>query len=274
LSTVAELVMGCSGWDYDEWVGSFYKTRSGSKLKAYTPIFNSVEINSTFYRFPSQGMVMGWLKHTPDDFVFTAKVPQVITHEKWLDLSKGVREDMERFLDLMRPLNDAGKLKCLLIQLRPKMAFDKYRIVQFLETLDSSFRYALEPRNESWLVPEAFEVLREFHIASCIVDEPLLPPDINLTTDFAYIRWHGHGEKLWYDYRYSKEELKLWVPKVKNILEKGVDVWGYFNNHFHGNAPENCLQILEMLDVLTETQKKYMEKLKKPARVSSLDDFF
>ena len=76
--------MGCSGWDYDEWIGSFYKSSGGSKLKAYTPIFNTVEINSTFYRYPSLGMVKGWILHTPDDFVFTAKVPQVITISRGL----------------------------------------------------------------------------------------------------------------------------------------------------------------------------------------------
>jgi uncharacterized protein YecE (DUF72 family) len=271
---VAKLVLGCSGWDYDEWVGSFYKSPGGSKLKAYTPVFNTVEINSTFYRYPSPGMVKGWLTHTPEDFVFTAKVPQVITHEKWLDLSKGVRKDMDRFLDVMRPLNDAGKLKCLLIQLRPKMTFEHYRLVQFFEELDTNFRYALEFRNKSWLIPEAFELLEEYKIANCIVDEPLLPPDIRVTTDFAYIRWHGHGKQLWYDYRYSKEELRPWVPKIEGILKQDVDVWGYFNNHFHGNAPENCLEILEMLGKLSEKQKEYMEKKSKPTRISTLDDFF
>ena len=203
-----------------------------------------------------------------------SKVPQVITHEKMLNLSKGVREDMQRFTELMKPLNDAGKLKCLLLQLNPKLTFEQYRLVQFFEELDSSFRYAIEPRHPSWLAPEAFELLKEFHIAACIVDDPELPPDVHLTTDFAYIRWHGHGEQVWYDYLYTKDELKLWVPRIEKILEQGIDVFGYFNNHLQGSAPVNCLQILEMLGELTDVQEKYLEKLRKPARVATLDDFF
>ncbi len=266
--------MGCSGWDYEEWVGSFYKNATGSKLKAYAPVFRSVEINSTFYRYPSASSVKGWEAGTPDDFVFTAKVPKVITHEKSLNLSKGVIEDMNRFLDPMRPLNDAGKLKCLLIQLRPDMPFEKYRMVQFLENLDTNFRYALEPRHASWLAPEAFELLKEYRVAACIVDEPALPPDVHITTDFAYIRWHGHGEQLWYDYHYSKDELKLWAPRIQKILELKIDVYGYFNNHLYGNAPVNCLEILEILGVLTEEQERYMKKMKAPPKVATLDDFF
>jgi uncharacterized protein YecE (DUF72 family) len=142
-----------------------------------------------------------------------------------------------------------------------------------LEVLDPAFGYALEPRNASWLVPEALEMLREFKVAYTIVDEPLLPPDAHVTADFAYIRWHGHGKETWYDYKYSKEQLLAWVPKVRALLDDGKQVYGYFNNHFHGNAPENCLEILEMLGSLTEKQKAFMEQRKHGGKPRTLDDF-
>ncbi len=102
--------LGCSGWDYRDWVDVFYKTMEESKLHAYSKIFNTAEINSTFYSYPSQGIVFGWAKYTPPDFKFAVKLNRIITHEKRLDMSKGVRDDLNRFTDLMRPLQDAGKL--------------------------------------------------------------------------------------------------------------------------------------------------------------------
>jgi uncharacterized protein YecE (DUF72 family) len=267
------LRLGCSGWDYEEWNGTLYFKGGGSKLAAYTSVFDTAEINSTFYRMPTEGMVLGWLRHTPDDFVFTAKVPQTVTHDKWMELGRGAKDDLDAYLKVMAPLNDAGKLRCLLLQLRPKMTFEPKTLRPFLEALDPAFRFALEPRNHSWLVPEALEVLKEFKVAYTIVDEPLLPPDAHITADFAYIRWHGRGKATWYDYRYSHEQLLAWVPKVQEALNGGKEVWGYFNNHFHGNAPENCLEILEMLGALTEKQKAFLESRKRAGKARTLDDF-
>lgn len=104
------------------------------------------------------------------------------------------------------------------------------------------------------------------------MDEPLLPPEIHLTADFAYFRWHGKGEKIWFDYRYTGEELDIWVPKVLETAKNTKKVYGYFNNHFHGYAPENCLQLIEKLGLITEKQKK--TKAKKSATQSHLAGFF
>jgi len=107
---------------------------------------------------------------------------------------------------------------------------------------DLTFRYAVEFRNITWLLPETktFELLEKYHVAYTIVDEPLLPPEVHLTTDFTYFRWHGHGENIWFDYEYSKEELELLVSKVQQAADKVKNVYVYFNNHYHGHAPENC----------------------------------
>ncbi len=92
------------------------------------------------------------------------------------------------------------------------------------------------------------------------MDEPLLPPDSRLTSDIAYVRWHGHGKTMWYNYRYSREELEPWVPKLKE-MSQSADVYGYFNNHYHGYAPENCVDVLEMLGIATPEQKQVKQRI-------------
>ena len=100
MSEMGKIMLGCSGWHYKDWVGPFYQAEDKSKLAAYSRVFNTVEIDSTFYRYPTKGMVLGWLKYTKPDFVYTAKLPKPITHKKKLDPKQGVEEDLQRFLDL------------------------------------------------------------------------------------------------------------------------------------------------------------------------------
>jgi uncharacterized protein YecE (DUF72 family) len=254
--------LGTSGWSYNEWEGPFYRKGEKRKLRAYSNIFKIVEIDSTFYRNPSKETVMGWLKYSPPDFVFTAKMPQLITHVKRLGLKGAVKADLNTYFDLMRPLQLGGKLGCFLIQLPPKCDCNTDNLEMFFGMLDPMFRYAVEFRNTSWFKDETWDLLNKYDVAYTIVDEPLLPPEIHLTTDFAYFRWHGKGEKIWFDYRYSKEELDAWVPKVQETSKSVKKIYGFFNNHYHGYAPENCLYLLEKLGLLSKTQKKSMEKSK------------
>jgi len=257
------IFLGTCGWSYKEWEGNFYQKKGiESKLRAYSRVFKTAEIDSTFYRNPSKGTVMGWLKYSPSDFVFSAKLPQTITHEKILGLKKDVKADLEIFLDLMRPLQLGGKLACLLIQLPPKYSYNPKNLEAFFQMLDPTFRYAVEFRNLTWLLPstETFPLLKQYGVAYTIVDEPLLPPEVHLTADFAYFRWHGRGEDIWFDYRYSEEELQPWIAKIEETAKNAKKVYGYFNNHYHGYAPENCLHMLEKLGLLSETQKKAKEK--------------
>jgi uncharacterized protein YecE (DUF72 family) len=269
------VLLGTCGWSYKEWEGTFYEKRARqSKLRAYSRVFKTAEIDSTFYRNPSKGTVIGWLKFSPSNFVFTAKLPKTITHDKALGLKKDIKTDLNEFLELMRPLLLGGKLACLLIQLPPKYSYNPKNLEEFFAALDPRFRYAVEFRNQSWLVPqtETFNLLEKYKIAYTIVDEPLLPPELHLTTDFAYFRWHGHGKNIWFDYRYNKEELEPWVPKVEEAAGKTKKVYGYFNNHYHGYAPENCLQLIERLGLLSEEQKK--AEAKTVAKQSQLTAFF
>jgi len=225
-------------------------------LRAHSKVFKTAEINSTFYAYPSKGTVMGWIRYSPGDYVFCAKLPKLITHEKMLDLDEGVREDLNRFCDLVRPVLLDGKLGCLLIQLPPKYRFDPDHLEKFLRILPSEFSFAVEFRNLSWMRNETWKLLNRYRVAYAIVDEPLLPPEVHVTSDFAYFRWHGHGTRPWFNYRYSVKELESWIPKVRDVSNRVKKAYGYFNNHFHGYAVENCLQVLEMLGVLTSTQAR------------------
>ena len=258
--SLANVFLGTSGWSYKEWEGPFYEKGEKRKLRAYSHVFLTAEVDSTFYRIPSRGTVMGWLRYSPSEFVFTAKLPKTITHDKKLGLKGDVKADLEGFLDVMRPLQLGGKLGCLLIQLPPKYDFNLDNLEGFFKLLDPVFRFAVEFRNLSWMSDETWSLLKEYEVAYTIVDEPLLPPEVHLTAGFAYFRWHGRGEKPWFDYLYSKEELDAWVPRVQEAAKQVKKVYGYFNNHYHGYAPENCLQLIEKLGVLSEEQKRAKER--------------
>ena len=257
------MLLGCSGWSYKDWVGPFYKAEKESKLKAYSRVFRTAEINSTFYAYPSKGTVMGWLKYTKPDFMYAAKLPRLITHKKKLDLRLGVEDDVERFCELMQPLRLDGKLGCVLVQLPPSIEFDLELLENFLEVLPPNFRFAVEFRDMSWMREETWRVLEKHRVVYTIVDEPLLPPDMHITTDIAYIRWHGRGRRPWYNYCYKREELEPWIPRVKDAAEGAEKVYGYFNNHYHGYAVKNCLQIMEMLGVLGPEQEKSKKTIEK-----------
>jgi len=273
------LLIGTSGWSYDDWVGAFYEKKRGM-FTHYTRVFNTTEINSTFYRYPTEGLVRGWYRNSPPGFVLAAKLPKVITHEKWLDLGRGVEDDTWRFLDLMRPL--AERLGPILIQLRPKFNYEEHvgNLESYLEALPANYEWAVEFRHPSWLRAETYEILGKHNVAYTIVDEPLLPPEVQVTADFAYIRWHGHGSRLWYDYEYSGDELERWVPKVEEVTRRVKRAYGYFNNHFSANAIKNAVEMLEMLDQVTPVQLEarekivtYREQAGRPAGVQPLEAF-
>lgn len=252
--------LGTSGWSYKEWIGPFYSKTDKSMLRAYSKVFNTVEIDSTFYRYPSKGMVMGWARYSPEGFVFTAKLPKLITHDKKLVLAQGIEEDMQRFIEVMEPLNLSGKLGCILIQLPPRYSC-RPELEDFLKILPTHIRFAVEFRDLSWMRRETWDLLARYRIAYTIVDEPLLPPEAHLTSDIAYYRWHGRGNRPWYDYRYSKEQLTPWIPQLKEIKKHAKKTFGYFNNHYHGYAVENCLQVLDMLGELTSEQIQAKNKI-------------
>jgi len=266
------ILLGTSGWAYKEWEGTFYRKGEKRKLRAYSQVFQTVEIDSTWYRYPSKGTVMGWLRYSPSNFIFTAKIPKLITHDKLLGLKGEIEKDLERFFEVMQPLQLGGKLGCFLIQLPPNYTFNPENLEAFLQMMPPQFRFAVEFRNKSWIHDETWQLLQKYRVAYTNVDEPLLPPEIHLTADFAYFRWHGRGKKPWFDYKYKNQELEAWVPRVKEASKNVKRVHGYFNNHFHGYAPENCLDLLKILGIITDQQKKSMRKIGE--KQAGLSDYF
>jgi uncharacterized protein YecE (DUF72 family) len=258
---IDRVLLGTSGWSYKEWIGPFYTEMDKSMLRAYTRVFRTVEIDSTFYRYPTKGTVMGWTRYSPEGFVYTAKLPGLITHEKKLDMNKGIEEDLQRFIELMEPLSLSGKLGCILIQLPPRFTYNPKELENFFKILPSQARFAVEFRDLSWMNSETWTLLEKYRVAYTIVDEPLLPPEIHLSTDFAYFRWHGRGGRPWYNYRYSPQELKPWVPSVRQATSKVQKVYGFFNNHYHGYAVENCLQVIEMLGLIQPKQVEAKKRI-------------
>jgi uncharacterized protein YecE (DUF72 family) len=169
---MSEVLLGTCGWSYAEWEGLLYPEKQG-KLKRYSSIFPTVEIDSTFYALPEQGTVLGWTKHTPSNFIFSAKAPQTITHKKALDIVRGIETDLNQFLETMKPLTDAGKLGCVLFQLPPFLRFNPQRLESFLSLLPNTPSFAVEFRHSSWLKEETFKLLERHRVAYTIVDEPL-----------------------------------------------------------------------------------------------------
>lgn len=259
---MSELLIGTSGWSYKEWVGVFYPASNTNKLSFYASLYGTAEIDSSFYAFPSKGLVLGWARYTPENFVFSVKLPQLLTHEKKLDLSKGVESDLVRFLGLLRPLIATGKLGPVLVQLPPSFSYDSdfVNLKRFLEKVPEDVKFAVEFRHPSWLREDVRSFLRGRNVANVIVDEPLLPPETTVTADFAFIRWHGRGTRPWYNYRYSDKELSDWVPKVKEMTARVKKTFGYFNNHFKGFAVENSLRMMEMLGASTPRQQGARER--------------
>lgn len=244
---MGRILLGTSGWDYPEWVGPVYPPRGASdKLRFYADRFPIVEVNSTFYRLPPPSVAASWARRTPSTFRFAAKFPRTITHELRL---ADTDTELARFLEVLRPLRDAGKFVAALLQLPPSLRFDPALVRRFYATLPPDLPVAVEFRERSWLVPDSYALLREFRLAHAIVDGPHLPAVLEVTGPFAYLRWHGHGAPLWYDYTYTAAELAAWVPKLREVEKAAPVVYGFFNNHFRGDAATNCRTLAEELGV-------------------------
>lgn len=242
---MGKIRLGTCGWDYPEWVGRVYPPRGvQDRLRYYSGLFPIVEVDSTFYRLPPPGVAESWVRRTPGGFRFAAKFPQTITHEKRL---VGTDDELHKFLQVMRPLQAAGKLAAALLQLPPSLPFEPATVRRFYESLPTDLPVAVEFRERSWTEKESFDLLREFHLAYVVVDEPVLPVQLEVTGPFAYVRWHGHGSPVWYDYTYTADELRSWVPKVQALAETTDTVFGLFNNHFRGDAATNARTMMEFL---------------------------
>ena len=252
------LLLGTSAFTAAGWEGSFYPpgTKPRDYLTYYARQFKTVEVDSTYYGTPSAATVTGWYEKTPPDFIFAAKVPQVVTHEKVL---KDCEAEFDEFVDRMVILDD--KLGPMLLQF-PK--FTKYQIQAdefcrrlhfFLNRVKDlpTFRFAVEIRNKSWLDKRMTDLLREYNVALALTDTSFMPrpweikPTLDLVTaDFAYVRWLGdrHGiEKITQEWDKTvidrKSDLKNWVDVLKElVLSKKIrQLFAFANNHYAGHGP-------------------------------------
>ena len=259
---MSTILLGTSGWSYREWIGPFYDDEK-RMFSYYAKFFNTVEINSTFYRYPSRSTIYGLSRAAPPNFIFSAKLPRLITHKKKLDLAEDIRSDLMRFLELLEPLYVSGRLGCILIQLPPSFKYeDGYeRLEGFLDIIPDGYEFAVEFRDSSWMREDTWRMLRKYGVAYCVVDEPSFPSEVHVTADFAYFRWHGRNSRVWYNYRYSEKELSEWVPKLEETGRKVRKIYGYFNNHFHGYAIENCIELMQMLKIAEPKHEEVKRKI-------------
>src|ERR687884_196868 len=282
---MSELILvGCSGWNYSDtpdkggWTDIFYPDKNTKRLRYYSQFFDTAEMDSIFYeKFYSQmtkGTFIGMVRATPEKFQFSVKVPETITHNKRLDINKNAMADFEEFLDKISPLKNANKLGTILIQLPPSFTVSDFKNIEgFLDRLpsSSSFDYAIEFRHPSWSTEGPWDMLRHYNIATVMTDSPAKEnlqflSDITITTaDHSFIRLHGRNTKghYWYNYLYSKEELKPWVEKVSQIKQQTKVLRIYFNNHYGGKAVVNALEFKQMIGMpSSEKERKVLEKAK------------
>jgi uncharacterized protein YecE (DUF72 family) len=239
---VTQLRIGCSGWNYHGWRERVYPKGLPPRrwLEHYATLFDTVEVNATFYRLPNVSAVEGWVAQTPGDFEFAVKASRYLTHIKRLtDLADGVA----RFYERIQPLADSPKLGPLLWQLPANFRRDDDRLGAALAALPAG-RHCFEFRHESWFTEPVYELLREHGMALVIGDHPERPfQTFELTSDWTFVRFH-YGKR-GRNGNYSERELKEWAGRIE-AWRRAVDVYAYFNNDWHGYAARNA-QLLKRL---------------------------
>ena len=222
---------GCSGMDLPVRRSQYPPEFQGkSRLAYYSSLFNSIEINSIFYKLPRALTVVNWAETVPDDFRFTFKVSKTITHVK--DLAFAVK-DVNEFIKTVEHIG--RKRGCLLVQFPPSLKIDKLdKLQDLLEALgeatqSNEWRIAAEFRNSSWYEREVYELLNEFNISMVIHDITASATPIHeVVGDFIYLRFHGPEPR--YRGSYSNEYLQQYAAKIKQWMKEGKTVYAYFNN--------------------------------------------
>jgi uncharacterized protein YecE (DUF72 family) len=239
--------VGLSGWNYAHWRGGvFYPPRLPASrwLEFYAERFDTVEVNSTFYRLPLVDAVARWLEQTPAGFLFAVKTSRYLTHVKRLrDLGPG----LERFLERIEPLIRSSKLGPLLWQLPPTFRCDHERLADALVRLPHELRHCVEFRDPSWFVEGTYALLREHRIALAIGDRPQVNAfqARELTAEWTYVRFHGgtRGRRG----NYSESELRQWASQLRE-WSRTHEVLAYFNNDWEGFAPRNAARLRQLLE--------------------------
>jgi uncharacterized protein YecE (DUF72 family) len=253
------LYIGTSGFSYKDWIGTFYPENTEPKemIKLYAQKFKVTEINSTYYRIPHPASFYYLQQKVPAEFKFVVKANQGMTHSR--EENPTIFKD---FKESIKPLSEAGKFACVLAQF-PYSFYNTPSnwdyILRFKERMED-IALVVEFRNSYWINNEIFRILKNNNIGFCCVDQPqikgLIPPLAEATSNLGYIRFHGRNKANWwehekayqrYDYLYTEEELKEWIPKIKKIAAKTTDQYIFMNNHYKGKAVKNALMLIKLL---------------------------
>jgi uncharacterized protein YecE (DUF72 family) len=242
-SAVGGARVGCSGWEYNHWRGSFYphnipRTRW---FEHYTGIFDTVEINNTFYRLPEERTFARWAARAPAGFLYAVKASRFLTHMKKL---KDPEEPLERLLGRMRPL--AGHLGPILYQLPPGWKLDRARLEHFLQVLPTGLRHVLEFRDTSWYSEDVARLLEQYQVARCLHDMQGSATARERVGPFVYVRFHGSSGR--YGGGYSEDRLHGWADWLHEQRTTGADVYAYFNNDVGGHAPRDAVMLRRFLN--------------------------
>ncbi|ADB36151.1 DUF72 domain-containing protein [Spirosoma linguale] len=236
--------IGTSGWSYDHWQGVLYPnpTPVAKRLGYYIQKFQTVELNSSFYRWPKQTTFTGWEQRLPDGFLLTVKAPRGLTHAKKLYQPEVW---MERIKTCWHELKQ--KRAVLLVQLAPQQAYDYDRLAYFLDQIPPWLHTTVEFRHPSWNNEAVFSLLEQHQVAYCIMSGARLPCILRVTAPFVYVRMHGPDTEHLYGGSYSDADLHWWASRIREWADMGKDVFVYFNNDGGGNAVRNALALQQLV---------------------------
>jgi len=230
-----QLRVGTSGYSYKAWKGNFYPEKLSDRemLHFYAQQLQTVEINHSFYRMPTENLLLQWARAVPSGFRFALKANQQITHVQRL---RDCEATLKRFLEVASVLNEGDHLGPILVQLPPTFKFDRPLLDEFLSLRPPAFLFAFEVRHASWYTEETYELLRHHQTALCMAEtEEQEPPEV-LTANFTYVRLRRE--------EYSAKQLAAWRKRFDGWLKQGVDVYAYCKHEDAGKAPAYARQLL------------------------------
>lgn len=252
--------IGTQGWSYPDWIGTFYPPRAKQEdyLPFYAEVFDTVELDTTFYHPPKPTIVRSWARHTPEHFRFTAKVPQRITHEARL---ASMAEHLAEFVRALEPLGP--RLGPLLVQLPAAFVREPGAVGvldRFLAAAPKEARFAVEFRHASWNHAETRSLLEARNACWAWTDWRELPRVDVVTADFLYLRWLGDRreiERFGEVQRDRTPEFEVWEADLRRALPEVREVYGYFNNHWAGHSPASANEMKRRLG-LEVTEPKFL----------------
>lgn len=236
--------IGTSGWSYDHWQELLYPhgTARWDRLGYYVQQFQTVELNSSFYKWPTATVFKSWQRRLPHGFLLSVKAPRYLTHrkclyepEKWIEKIKACWHEL------------ADKRAVLLVQLSPNFTFDYERLRYFLQQIPTWIKVCVEFRHSSWHHEAVFELLGQYQAAYCIMSGAFLPCVLRATASFVYIRMHGPDRQHLYAGSYSDNDLHWWASRINEWKMEGKDVFVYFNNDGGGNAVRDAARLRGVL---------------------------